>query len=358
MTETGTEEDWERQLVRMGSLENEDEPHQSGRPCANHAESEASFQCAGCSRLLCDACTEEKSIGGETSRFCLECGGACNSLEELKQAPSIESLDDKDKAAKAKAAARSLPPEPPPVDRQLGRVFFFPFRGLGTVVVLLWVVLVWAAWPLGFVLLLPYLAQLYARVEEARDRIPAPWHVGGGVGYVSRFLAKLVITPGLPLALCYVLLLPGSELPFSAIGETSIATTAMKAHPAGAGAAVCVFALMPLAIILLLRTGSPFTSLDPIVLWSILKRGFGRYVSLLFSMLVLAALSFAVFLAMKQTPVGDVSVPVISLIAPPPLCVALPGAVLFLWWTVIMALHGSWIGWMLGEESEEGVAKK
>ena len=356
MPETIPEEDWERQIVRMVSDETGDESDQTWRPCANHAEKEASFRCAGCNRLLCDSCTEEKTIGGETSRFCSVCGGACNSLEELKEATPIESPDDKARAAKAKAEARALPPEPPPVDREQWRVFLFPFRGMGPITTLIWVALVWVVWPLGIVLMFPYMAQLYARVEESGDRIPPPWHIGGGLGYVTRFLLKLIVTPGLLLALCYVLLLPGSELPLNAIGASSVGTTVMKAHPVGIGAASCVLAVVPLAIILFLRTGSPFTSLDPVVLWSILKRGFGRYLSVLLSMVVVAALCFVVFLGMKQTPVGHVSVHLIHPIPSPSLAVAVPGVAGLLWWTVILALHGRWIGWTLGEESEEAAA--
>lgn len=357
MTETRTEEDWEHQLVRMVSEEKEDEPD-AWRPCANHADNEASFRCAGCGRLLCDGCAEEKTIGGELSRFCSVCGGACNSLDELQEAKSIDSSGGTNDEAKAKAAARPLAPEPPPVDRQLATVLVFPFRGLGSITALFWVALLWAAWPLGFILFLPYIAQLHTRVEEAGPRIPAPWHLGGGAGYLLRFFVKLTIIPVLPLALCVVLLMPRTENPLIAGGETLTVTTAMEAHPVGIGAAVCILALIPLAIVLLFRTGSPFTSLDPAVLWGILKRGTGRYASLLLSLLILAAICFALFLGMKQTPVGDLSVPVIGPITPLPLCMALPGVVGLLWWTVIMALFSRWIGWMLGEESDEEVSLK
>jgi hypothetical protein len=229
---------------------------------------------------------------------------------------------------------------------------------LGTITVLFWVLLVWVAWPLGFVLFLPYLAQLYTRVEDARRRIPAPWHLGGGPGYLFRFLGKLIITPVLPLALCFAIALPGTEDPTTARGDGLTVIAAMKAQPVGAGAAACILALIPLAVILLFRTGSPFTSLDPIVLWSILKRGATRYLSLLFSMLMSAAVCFVLFLGMTLTPVGRMSVPVVDLMAPPPLYLVIPGVIGFLWWTVIMAIHGRWIGWTLGEESGEDVPTK
>jgi len=386
MIESRDGNDWEHQLIKFIPKESADtaetETKEStsaehgnqedrSKTCHNHPDIEAAFKCSDCGRLLCEECVEEKSLSGEWFRFCSECGSICNSFEELEEVPEIPDDDEASEGRRKskKPLGRILAPEPPPVDRQLISILILPFRGMGVTVVLAWSVWLFMTGLYGLILLIPYLGQLYARIEEGNKELPGPWRLGGGFGHVVRALGTTVISPILPLIVCYVLVSPGSSgIVFPIIGDRAIALI-RSAQPWSLGVVAVILLSVPLMMVVHLRTGNPFISLDLLVMLGLIRRSYQRYMSLLISTLMIVVVSYGLYRLMSLVPFGRTSFNWVALITPPTIAAAMAPVQCFLcltmsiaaataailcsfWFGIAMAVFGRWLGWSLGEESE------
>jgi hypothetical protein len=226
-------------------------------------------------------------------------------------------------------------------------ILIHPFKGLGAVWVVFWWVFNLAAWPLALLFFVPYLWSLYLSVERAKPRVPGIWSLGGDPWHVTGRWMKLLISPGLPAVLCYVLLTPGR----APVPTEPGAPTASTGILATIGAIlVCALAVgLPLMLSVLFRTGSPFKSLDPVVLISLIRRSPSRYLACLVSLVVLGAFALGIYLLAAPIPVPK-DLPGLAIITRPVPALALAGLLAIVWGTVALGRYGRWVSWCLDEE--------
>lgn len=349
-------EDWERQAVRLVPEPVVASPLRSG-VCHTHPDRAGSFRCAGCALLFCDECAPEKLMSGELVRFCSLCGGVCAEVDEEspdEAGPGPGSAGQPVSPMTAtrlrKPPPRPPAPEPPPPDRQLFSILIYPFKGLGAMWLLVWCASLFAAWPFVILLFVPYLWSLYLAAEHDRPRPPAPWRLGGGPWQVTGRWMKLLISPGLLVALCYALLSGRSPVAGAAdrVGQSSgggIMTTA------GLVLLMALVFLLPLLLVVLFRTGSPFTTLDPAVLLAILRRSPSRYLACFVSLLVVAGFALGVYLLLRLVPF-PAHLPGLRLVARPHPAAFLAGVLAIVWGATALGRYGHWVSWCLNEDEE------
>ncbi len=344
MTDEGLE-DWERQTVRLTP-----EPPArvaSAGGCHAHPQTMATSKCAGCERLWCDECAPEKLLSGELVRFCTVCGGVCVEVtgEEASTAASPPSASAAPSTLPLRRPAPPPPPrpEPPPPDRQLPSILLHPFKGFGSVWVLTWCLVTFAAWPVGVMLLVAYSWSLYLSVERGASRIPGVWKMGTGMWDVIGRWLKSLISPGLPCLLCWALLTsrPLEGSPSSArLGTLGIL---------GLVVSVVLLLLVPMMLTVLFRTGSPFKSLDPTVLAWVFRLSPPRYLACLRSLVAVGVLSMGIYFAVRALPLTEIERP-FPFVVQPALPTVAAGVMGGIWGLVTIGRYGQWVSWVLEEE--------
>ncbi|MBN1424621.1 B-box zinc finger protein [Candidatus Fermentibacteria bacterium] len=348
-------EDWEQQSVRL--IPAAEPPPAVGptlppgsKQCHYHPGTIAPFLCTACGKLLCEECAPDRLMSGELVRFCAHCGGMCTDVEE--DAPSAAAAPAPGSTRRSGSIRKPPPPppmpEPPPTDHQLFSILVYPFAGLGAVWLLAWGVFNFVAWPVALLFFIPYLWALYLAAEHERPRPPAPWSLGGGPGLIAGRLMKLMISPGLLVVLLYVVLVPSGEPAPSGEAQPSasysgILSIALLVALAG------LIALMPLIIAVLFRTGSPFMSLDPTVLFSLIRRSPSRYMACLVSLVVLVGFGLGVYLLLAMIPFPR-DLPGIEFIQRPGPAAMLAGMLALIWAVTALGRYGRWVSWCLDEE--------
>lgn len=354
MTPAHGSDDWEHQAVRLVPETSPDFDSAPGH-CHFHPRAAGPFLCTGCAKRLCEECAPDRLMSGELVRFCVDCGGVCTEVEEEARTSNHGSVDAtpappvEGKPRPPRTPITPPPmPEPPPTDRQLFSILTYPFAGLGAVWLMVWALFNFLAWPVALLFFIPYLWALYLAAEHERPRAPAPWSLGDGFGLIAGRLMKLMISPGLLVVLLYVVLVPHGD-GASAEGAQAAARYSGVLSVGLLLVLVVLIALLPLIITILFRTGSPFMSLDPSILISLIRRSSSRYMACLVSLVVLAGFSLGVYLLLAMVPFPE-GIPGIAFIDRPRPASVVALMLALIWGIIALGRYGRWVSWCLDEE--------
>jgi hypothetical protein len=161
---------------------------------------------------------------------------------------------------------------------------------------------------------------------------------------------KLLISPGLLIALCYALLSGGEvRVPPRQPGTLIVSTGALAAIGVVLMWALAI--LVPLMLTVLFRLGSPFKSMDPLVLLALIRRSPSRYIACLVSIIVLGGFALGLYLVLSRIPVPP-GIPGLGFVARPGPALTLAGVLALVWAITALGRYGRWVSWCLDEDEE------
>jgi len=288
--DTGKSGDWKQQLTRLGDARcNEERTPADGSPrCAKHPDAEAAFFCVQCRQLLCSTCSPDRRRGWTAFHFCPDCRGMCEPLRESE--PRRGHL--------ASVGVAGAGTDVPTTSRSFAEAVLsalrLPFRGIGSLILLLWSLVIYLSWPLWVFLFAPYLWAVHKSVERGQEELLPPWRVGGGpVHWLGRLMGFFAAC--LPVLICLAFVIP---IPSATGGRQSPGILALAL---GGPCLVALVAILPLMVTVVLRTGNPLLAYNVKLLGDLLRRFRGAYLRLLASQTAIVASAIVVHALLRGT---------------------------------------------------------